>query len=212
MNIKTITKKNNYIFDSNSDSSSDSNSDSSSDSNSDSNSDSSSDSSSDSDSSINSDNNSKVDLKSDIVIKNRKIISFLGDNNKISLKVNNQLNDVKYSDTYIKIHPSIKNYNKIFYLSEKNYKVMYSKNNKYTKIGYFMKFSQNEEKNAPFIFSGEKYTIVKKINYKKYLLQLCVLTNKVYYPNKNGVWIHVANYNRKNKTLKWFYVISSNIM
>jgi len=170
--------------------------------------DSSSDSSSDSDSSLDSDSSSDSSLDNEFKWGDEhskcKTISLLGYNNNIFKKLNNYLDCTKEINKYTKICPSNILYNKIFYLEERTNKVMLYRNKKFIRIGYFIKFGQNEEKEAPFIFSGDKYTIVRKIKYKKYLLQLCIITNKIYYPNKNNIWVHVANY-QKNGII-WNYI------
>jgi len=67
-------------------------------------------------------------------------------------------------------------------------------------IGVLLKV---EYKNAPIIFDGNYCSVVRTIEYEKYLVQRCVLTNFVYYPNDDNQWVYVGTYNEKTQKVCW---------
>ena len=58
-----------------------------------------------------------------------------------------------------------------------------------------------EYKNAPIILNGDYYSVVRSIKYEKYLVQRCVLTDNVYYPNDDNQWVYVGIYNENTKNV-----------
>ena len=63
-------------------------------------------------------------------------------------------------------------------------------------IGILLKV---EYKNAPIIFDGNYCSVVRTIEYDKYLIQRCVLTNIIYYPNDDNQWVYVGTYDEEKK-------------
>ena len=57
--------------------------------------------------------------------------------------------------------------------------------------------------NAPIIFDGNYCSVVKELEYEDYLVQRCVLTNFVYYPNDDNQWVYVGTFNEKTKKVDW---------
>ena len=58
-------------------------------------------------------------------------------------------------------------------------------------IGILLKV---EYKKAPIIFDGDYYAVVRMIEHEKYLVQRCVLSNIVYYPNDDNQWVYIGVY------------------
>jgi hypothetical protein len=73
-------------------------------------------------------------------------------------------------------------------------------NNEPKPIGVLLKV---EYKNAPIIFDGNYCSVVQTIEYEKYLVQRCVLTDFVYYPNDDNQWVYVGTYNEQTRKVCW---------
>jgi len=67
-------------------------------------------------------------------------------------------------------------------------------------IGVLLKV---EYRFAPIIFDGNYCAVVKSLAYNDYLVQRCVLTNFVYYPNDDNQWVYVGTYTEKTKRVEW---------
>ena len=67
-------------------------------------------------------------------------------------------------------------------------------------IGVLLKV---EYRFAPIIFDGNYCAVVKSLAYNNYLVQRCVLTNFVYYPNDDNQWVYVGTYTEKTKRVEW---------
>ena len=131
-------------------------------------------------------------------------------NKNLSQKIDNMFNvSPSLSSKCIKIFPSnktkiVKRNQPLFYddntqivmiISEENNNINVTK-----QIGILLKV---EYKNAPILFDGNYYSVVRTMEYEKYLVQRCVLTDYVYYPNDDNQWVYVGTYNEQTQKVCW---------
>ena len=63
-------------------------------------------------------------------------------------------------------------------------------------LGVLLKVEFNK---APIIFDGDYCSVVTPVQFNDYLVQRCVLTNFVYYPNDDNQWVYVGKYDNTSK-------------